>query len=166
MTLGVLEEALAGFPGCALVVSHDRWFLDQVATGILAFEGDGRVDVLRGQLQRLPQRRARPPQPRNAARCAPRPRPRTPRRAADAGPQKLSFKERQELAGIEAAIAGGRGARCASSRRALADPALYKERAAEVPALVARARRRAAPRSIGLYARWQELEAVLSKRVD
>src|SRR5690606_3778146 len=47
MTLGALEEALCAFPGCALIVSHDRWFLDRVATGILAFEGDGRV-VFRG----------------------------------------------------------------------------------------------------------------------
>ncbi|HVV82069.1 MAG TPA: ABC-F family ATP-binding cassette domain-containing protein, partial [Kofleriaceae bacterium] len=43
LTLGVLEQALLDFPGCALIVSHDRWFLDRVATGILAFEGDGRV---------------------------------------------------------------------------------------------------------------------------
>ena len=46
MTLGVLEDALAHFGGCALVVSHDRWFLDKVATGILAFEGNGRRGVL------------------------------------------------------------------------------------------------------------------------
>src|SRR5262249_36053766 len=38
MTLGVLEEALCDFPGCALIVSPARWFLDRVATGILAFE--------------------------------------------------------------------------------------------------------------------------------
>ena len=50
VTLGVLEDALADFPGCALVVSHDRWFLDKIATGILAFEGDGRVDLLRRRL--------------------------------------------------------------------------------------------------------------------
>ena len=43
MTLGSLEAALCAFPGCVLVVSHDRWFLDRVATGILAFEGDGKV---------------------------------------------------------------------------------------------------------------------------
>jgi ATPase subunit of ABC transporter with duplicated ATPase domains len=39
-TLRALEEALLSFPGCALVVSHDRWFLDRIATHILAFEGD------------------------------------------------------------------------------------------------------------------------------
>ena len=39
-TLRALEEALLTFPGCAVVISHDRWFLDRIATHILAFEGD------------------------------------------------------------------------------------------------------------------------------
>jgi ATPase subunit of ABC transporter with duplicated ATPase domains len=42
-TLRALEEALDSFAGCAVVVSHDRWFLDRVATHILAFEGDSQV---------------------------------------------------------------------------------------------------------------------------
>ncbi|MBV9788410.1 MAG: ATP-binding cassette domain-containing protein, partial [Chloroflexi bacterium] len=42
-TLRALEEALEQFAGCALVVSHDRWFLDRIATHILAFEGDSQV---------------------------------------------------------------------------------------------------------------------------
>jgi ATP-binding cassette ChvD family protein len=42
-TLRALEEALLAFPGCAVVVSHDRWFLDRIATHVLAFEGDSRV---------------------------------------------------------------------------------------------------------------------------
>ncbi len=42
-TLRALEEALLDFPGCAMVISHDRWFLDRIATHILAFEGDSRV---------------------------------------------------------------------------------------------------------------------------
>ncbi|MGH9093112.1 MAG: energy-dependent translational throttle protein EttA [Acidimicrobiales bacterium] len=42
-TLRALEEALLAFPGCAVVVSHDRWFLDRVATHVLAFEGDSTV---------------------------------------------------------------------------------------------------------------------------
>jgi energy-dependent translational throttle protein EttA len=42
-TLRALEEALLGFPGCAVVISHDRWFLDRIATHILAFEGDSEV---------------------------------------------------------------------------------------------------------------------------
>jgi sulfate-transporting ATPase len=42
-TLRALEEGLLGFPGCAVVISHDRWFLDRVATHVLAFEGDSEV---------------------------------------------------------------------------------------------------------------------------
>ena len=42
-TLRALEEALLEFPGCAVIITHDRWFLDRVATHILAFEGDSRA---------------------------------------------------------------------------------------------------------------------------
>ena len=47
-TLRALEEALLDFPGCAVVVSHDRWFLDRVATHMLAFEGDSQVTWFEG----------------------------------------------------------------------------------------------------------------------
>ncbi len=47
-TLRALEEALLDFPGCAVVISHDRWFLDRVATHILAFEGDSTVTWFEG----------------------------------------------------------------------------------------------------------------------
>ena len=42
-TLRALEEALLSFPGCVVVISHDRWFIDRIATHILAFEGDSQV---------------------------------------------------------------------------------------------------------------------------
>jgi ATPase subunit of ABC transporter with duplicated ATPase domains len=47
-TLRALEEALLAFPGCAVVISHDRWFLDRIATHILAFEGDSTVTWFEG----------------------------------------------------------------------------------------------------------------------
>jgi ATP-binding cassette ChvD family protein len=50
-TLRALEEALLNFPGCALVISHDRWFLDRIATHILAFEGDSQVVWFEGNHQ-------------------------------------------------------------------------------------------------------------------
>ena len=50
-TLRALEEALLDFAGCAVVISHDRWFLDRIATHILAFEGDSQVELVRGQLR-------------------------------------------------------------------------------------------------------------------
>ncbi len=50
-TLRALEEALVAFPGCAVVISHDRWFLDRIATHILAFEGDSQVVWFQGNYQ-------------------------------------------------------------------------------------------------------------------
>ena len=47
-TLRALEEALLNFAGCAVVISHDRWFLDRIATHILAFEGDSQVEWFEG----------------------------------------------------------------------------------------------------------------------
>ena len=47
-TLRALEEALLEFPGCAVVISHDRWFLDRIATHMLAFEGDSHVEWYEG----------------------------------------------------------------------------------------------------------------------
>jgi ATPase subunit of ABC transporter with duplicated ATPase domains len=47
-TLRALEEALLEFPGCVVVISHDRWFLDRIATHILAFEGDSHVEWFEG----------------------------------------------------------------------------------------------------------------------
>ena len=50
-TLRALEEALLAFPGCAMVISHDRWFLDRIATHIMAFEGDSKVVFFEGNYQ-------------------------------------------------------------------------------------------------------------------
>ncbi len=50
-TLAALEEALERFPGCAVVISHDRWFLDRLATHILAFEGDSQVTWFEGNYE-------------------------------------------------------------------------------------------------------------------
>jgi len=50
-TLRALEEAIQTFPGCAVVISHDRWFLDRIATHILAFEGDSKVVWFEGNYQ-------------------------------------------------------------------------------------------------------------------
>ena len=50
-TLRALEDALLNFPGCAVVISHDRWFLDRIATHILAFEGNSEVVWFEGNYQ-------------------------------------------------------------------------------------------------------------------
>jgi ATP-binding cassette ChvD family protein len=58
-TLRALEEALLAFPGCAMVISHDRWFLDRVATHILAFEGDSQVTFFPGNYSEYEEDRKR-----------------------------------------------------------------------------------------------------------
>jgi ATPase subunit of ABC transporter with duplicated ATPase domains len=50
-TLRALEEALEDFPGCAVIISHDRWFLDRIATHILAFEGNSETVWFEGNYQ-------------------------------------------------------------------------------------------------------------------
>jgi len=50
-TLRALEEAILGFPGCVVVISHDRWFLNRIATHILAYEGDSKVTWFEGNFQ-------------------------------------------------------------------------------------------------------------------
>ena len=153
VTLGVLEEALATFPGCALVVSHDRWFLDKIATGILAFEGDGRVVFYEGDYSSWAERKSTvDSRPSTVA----EPKPAEPERAERA--RKLTYKEKQELAGIEAAI-GAAEAKVGELQATLNDPSIYKSRAAEVPALVA-ALDTARAEVDRLYARWQELESM------
>ncbi len=157
MTLGVLEEALAAFPGCALVVSHDRWFLDRVATGILALEGEGRWGFYEGNCTDYLAKR--PPPPVVEAPPAPKPKAVTaPREPAPPKARKRSFKEQQELAGMEAKIASAE-ARVAELEAALQDPGLYQARGSEVPAMVA-ALDAARIEVERLYARWGELDAL------
>jgi ATPase subunit of ABC transporter with duplicated ATPase domains len=50
-TLRALEDALTEFAGCAVIISHDRWFLDRLATHILSFEGDSRVEWFQGNFE-------------------------------------------------------------------------------------------------------------------
>ena len=59
-TLRALEEALLAFAGCAVIISHDRWFLDRIATHVLAFEGDSQVNWFEGNFEEYEEnRRAR-----------------------------------------------------------------------------------------------------------
>ena len=50
-TLRALEDALLNFAGCAVVISHDRWFLDRICTHMLAFEGDSHVEWFQGNFE-------------------------------------------------------------------------------------------------------------------
>ena len=120
-TLRALEEALLAFPGCAVVISHDRWFLDRVATHVLAFEGDSQVVVVRGQLRglrgappRAARRRGRPAAPHHVQEARPR-------RRADppAGGMTPTAAMREGSRGGTSMDGGGRGRarRSGSARR-------------------------------------------------
>jgi ATP-binding cassette subfamily F protein uup len=150
-TLGALEDGLIAFPGCALIVSHDRWFLDRVATGILAFEGDGSVTFYEGSYSFYAERRPK----RVSAATAPKP---VTGPAKRERARKLTFKEKAELAAIEDTIVAAEG-KVTGLETTLQDPAVFKDRSAEVPALVA-ALDAARAEVERLYARWQELSAI------
>jgi ATPase subunit of ABC transporter with duplicated ATPase domains len=152
-TLGALEEGLVHFAGCALIVSHDRWFLDRVATAILAFEGDGKVTFYEGSYSFYAERR-----PKAAAERVKRESKDTRTAAKPVGPRKLSFKEARELETIEDAIAGAED-RVKTLEATLSDPSVFKDRPTEVQALIAGldAARADVER---LFARWQELDAI------
>ena len=161
MTLSALEEALAAFSGCALIVSHDRWFLDRVATSILAFEGDGRVTKYAGNYADYLDARAAIAAAADAERAAvaatasAKP---TAKPAASAKPAAgLTGPEKRELAGIEAAIEAAEGA-VAAATTAVNDPGLYARGGAEIAA--AQARLSAAEAEVARpYARWEALLA-------
>jgi ATP-binding cassette subfamily F protein uup len=153
-TLGALEDGLVHFGGTALIVSHDRWFLDRVATAILAFEGDGQVTLYEGSYSFYAERRAKPAAERGRRES------KDSRGAAakPAGPRKLSFKEARELEAIEGAIAAAED-RVKTLETTLSDPAVFKDRPTEVQALIA-ALDTARADVERLFARWQELDAV------
>ena len=155
-TLGALEDGLLAFPGCALIVSHDRWFLDRVATGILAFEGDGEVTFYEGSYSFYAERRATKSPATTGAPVAKEPKGDTRVKAPAA--RKLTFKEKAELAAMEETILAAE-AKVGTLEATLQDPGVFKERAAEVPELVKQldAARIEVSR---LYARWEELSAI------
>jgi ATP-binding cassette subfamily F protein uup len=154
-TLGALEEGLVHFAGCALIVSHDRWFLDRVATAILAFEGDGKVTFYEGSYSFYAERRPRPAADR-VKRESKDTRPSS--ASKPSGPRKLTFKEARELEAIEDTIAAADD-RVKTLEATLSDPSVFKDRPTEVQALIAEleAARADVER---LFARWQELDAI------
>jgi ATP-binding cassette subfamily F protein uup len=151
-TLGALEELLVELEGTALVVTHDRWFLDRVATAILAFEGGGRVVRHAGGYSEWRERRvvgagvdaASPPT--RAALGNERPKP--PRRT-------LTYAERRELERIVGEVDAAEE-RVARLEAELADPALYQTGGADVARRVSELSEARAV-AARLTARWEEL---------
>ncbi len=152
-TLGALEQMLLDFGGTSIVVTHDRWFLDRIATSLLAFEGDGKVVRYAGNYDTYVRLRAR----RSDERIEQTPSPvRSP--APSPAPRRLTTAEKTELATIVDRIEQAESA-MAELEKGLEDPALYARGGDEVRAFMDRL---AAARTevSRLTARWEALERV------
>jgi len=158
LTLEVLEEMLLGFGGSVILVTHDRYFIDKVATSILAFEGDGRVVRYAGNHDMYLRLRAqnRPAAPEKPVAPAPVPsRKELARLPQDKKP--LTLPEWKRLDAMEALIETAEGEK-ARLEQALADPELYRTRSGDVAGLRAELAR-ASEAVEQLYAEWQLLES-------
>jgi ABC transport system ATP-binding/permease protein len=157
-TLRILEEALSEFNGCVIAVSHDRFFLNRICNGILAFEGDGKVHFSEGDYDYYVEKR----RARLAARVASAPAAPggTPRGKADAParpkPAKLTWKENKELETIESDISRAEG-EVEHIEGLFALPDFYARHGGEVQQLTDELARRKADVE-RLYARWNHLE--------
>jgi len=157
LTLRVLEDALLGFDGAVLLVSHDRAFVDRVATEVLSFEPNGGVMRYASRLQAVAaaQRQVQPKgKPTAKPKAKGRNAPTTARSSRDKG---LSYKERKELKGLPALLEQAE-AEQASIEASLADPATYKRGTDAVQSLNDGLVRASAAVAV-LYQRWEDLEA-------
>ena len=155
-TLAVLEDLLASWPGCAIIVTHDRAFLDHVATSILAFEGEGRVVRYAGgwtdyRAQRAYRAAQEAPAPKTEA-----PKTEAPKTEAPAK-KKLTMAEQKELEALPDRIDAAETAAKELEAR-LEDPALYARGGTEAAALQ-RSLDAARAEVDALLARWESLEA-------
>ncbi len=157
-TLRVLEEALISFPGCVLVVSHDRYFLDRVCTGILAFEGGSRVHYSPGDysyyIEKLRSRKAAVVRPQSAPALQKRPAIATP--STQPKRSKLSWKEARELEGMEQKIHETESEITRIEALFLL-PDCHKQYGAQTGDLLARIQSKK-KQVTDLYRRWEELE--------
>jgi len=166
-TLGAIEEMLIDFGGTALIVTHDRWFLDRVATTILTFEGDGEVVLYQGnysmylalKAQAQAAARAEAESAAKGKRQAPSLPSKSPAKEAlrRDKPRRLTYAESLELEALAPKIDEAEEAVSALVER-LGDPATYQDGGADIVALqhdLAAARASAE----SLFERWEELEA-------
>jgi ATP-binding cassette subfamily F protein uup len=158
-TLRIVEEALIAFPGVVLVVSHDRYFLNRVCTGILAFEGEGSVvhsvgnyDYYREKIARASELRSAPNEQRQTSGSKPA------TQLAPERPRKLSFKEQKELEGMEAAILQVEK-NISRIEELFADTEFHRKYGPQVNTLKAELASEKT-RVAKLYERWQELEVI------
>jgi ATP-binding cassette subfamily F protein uup len=161
-SLRALEDALLAFPGAVIVVSHDRWFLDRIATRVVHLDGTGAVRVHEGDLSLLLARLAAETAAANAAAAAAQAAAKAKAKAADSPApnrqKKLSSREQQELAKLPAAIEAAER-ELVEVDQGLQDPTIYQAAGRERFDALTTRRKELPGRIATLYARWQELEA-------
>jgi ATP-binding cassette subfamily F protein uup len=156
-TLRVLEEALINFGGTALVVSHDRWFLDRVCDRVIVFDGKGDVSINEGNYSYYLEKR----RVMDAAAAAAKPKPVKKARVESAPaekPRKLKWKEERELETMEETIFAAE-AEVAGIEEKLNDPAFFIENSEAAPGMIKDLESKKAAVA-ALYTRWEELEAI------
>ena len=148
-TLRVLEEALVGYDGALVAVSHDRAFVDRVCTRVAVLEGDGRIQGYASREQWMASRR------KAAAAAKPAPAPVAAAPKPKSASARLSYKEQRELEELPARIEALETEQ-AKLETQLNDPATYKDKSLDVTAMSARLE--ALPAEIErLFARWDAL---------
>jgi ATP-binding cassette subfamily F protein uup len=160
-TLAALEEMLLDFGGSALVVTHDRWFLDRIATALLVFEGDGKVVLYPGNYEtyrRLKAERGGTSGAKattsgsNTSASAP-----TTTSTSTSTTTKLTYKEKIELEALPSEI-DALEKTVSEAEASLADPAVYREGGDKVKSLTS-AIDDGKNKLSALYARWELLES-------
>jgi ABC transport system ATP-binding/permease protein len=163
VTLNALERLLLQFQGAVLLVTHDRYFLDKVATSILSFEGDGRVIRYEGNWDMYRRLRPRGAPPVENPHKPPSVKTEQPEAKPESKPKpsksKLSYKDQRELDGMEAAIEAAEAKKSALEKQ-LADPAVYAQ-AAEFKR-ISNEFDTATAEVEQLYQRWQKLQSLVA----
>jgi ATP-binding cassette subfamily F protein uup len=163
-SLRALEDALLAFPGSSIVVSHDRWFLDRIATRIVHLDGSGDARVHEGDLslllERLADEHAAAEKARQEADAKAKQKAQV-QAGQQAAPKarKLSSREQQELAALPARIEAAEG-ELAAVDAGLNDPATYAAGGKDRFDELTKKRKDLLPAIAALYARWEELEAL------
>ncbi len=155
-TLRVLEEALINFGGTAIVVSHDRWFLDRVCDRVIVFDGSSHVDVHEGNYSYYLEKR----KAREAVIAASKPKATKKKRvrSQDDKPRKLKWKEERELEGMEDSILEVES-RIEEIESKLNDPSFFIDHSEEAIGLSEELETKKETVK-GLYQRWEDLEAI------
>ena len=156
-TLRLLEEGLIDFSGTVIVVSHDRYFLNRVATAILAFEGDAAVRYAVGNYDYYLEKRAEEQGILQAKPAGPTANLKPVAPVANR-PRKLKWKEERELETIEAVILEAED-KVTNLEKTFADPDFYQKHGKNYAALETDLKT-ARERVTELYRRWEELERI------